>query len=336
MSSEALEQFILTRAGAQRVAVTTLQRLGSGSIHDNWVLDAEIQGGPFAGHLAAVLRADAPTDMPFSRSKAEEFAVLKAAFDAGVTAPQPLWLCEDVAVFGRPFFIMRRLPGMAAGHRIIKDQSLGGDRDRLVERLGAELAKIHSIRPARGNLGFLKVPEPSPAIKSVTFYRDCLDKQPTPRPALEWALRWLERHAPPPKRVALCHGDYRTGNYVLDTQGLRGIIDWEFAHYSDPLADIGWFCAKCWRFGVNDKEAGGIGHRDDFYRGYERLGGRAIDRQQVHYWEVMAHVRFAIIAIMQAQRHLSGAQSSLELALTGYVVPQLEWEALQMTEAEDA
>ncbi|MCW5698977.1 MAG: hypothetical protein KIT00_03965 [Rhodospirillales bacterium] len=46
----------------------------------------------------------------------------------------------------------------------------------------------------------------------------------------------------------------------------------------------------------------------------------------------MAHMRWAIIALQQARRHLSGEQISIELALTGHIVPELELEILDMTE----
>jgi thiamine kinase-like enzyme len=98
------------------------------------------------------------------------------------------------------------------------------------------------------------------------------------------------------------------------------------------LEDIGWFCARCWRFGRVERAAGGIGMREDFYRGYEATSGRLIDREQVRYWEVMAHLNWAIIAIQQAERHLSGEEVWLNLALTGAIVPELEWEILTVTE----
>jgi aminoglycoside phosphotransferase (APT) family kinase protein len=131
--------------------------------------------------------------------------------------------------------------------------------------------------------------------------------------------------------MALCHRDFRTGNYMVDEAGLTGILDWEFAGWSDPLEDIGWFCAKCWRFGAIDREAGGIGRREDFYRGYESVAGKPIDLARVPYWELMAHMNWAIIAIQQAERHVSGEENSLLLALTGHIVPELEHEILTMT-----
>ncbi|MNC54549.1 Phosphotransferase enzyme family protein [compost metagenome] len=142
----------------------------------------------------------------------------------------------------------------------------------------------------------------------------------------------MERHAPPRDIVTLIHGDYRTGNYMVDERGLTGILDWEFAGWGDPLEDIGWFCAKCWRFGKVAAEAGGVGARADFYRGYEAVSGRRLDREAVHYWEGMAHVNWAVIAIQQAERHCSGEENSLLLALTGHIVPELEWEILNLTE----
>ncbi|WP_157264837.1 phosphotransferase family protein [Azohydromonas aeria] len=331
-----LEGFIAQAAGARSAAVTQSQLLSGGAIQENWRLDVQLDGGPLEGDLSAVLRCDSPSaGVATSHGRAQEFALLKAAHAAGVTVPEPLWLCEDRAVFGRPFFVMRRVAGTAAAHRIVKDPALGGDRVRLAEQLGRELARIHSIRPPRADLAFLQRPELSPPAWLVARARRWLDGHDTPHPVLEWGLRWLERHAPPAGELTLCHRDYRSGNYMVDGQGLTGILDWEFAGWSDPLEDIGWFCAKCWRFGRNELEAGGIGAREDFYRGYEAESGRRIERDRVRYWEVMAHVNWALISIQQAQRHVSGEESSLLLALTAHITPELELELLHMTRGDE-
>ena len=49
--------------------------------------------------------------------------MLKAAFDAGITVPEPLFACADPGVFGKPFFVMRRLAGTAQGRRITSDSA---------------------------------------------------------------------------------------------------------------------------------------------------------------------------------------------------------------------
>lgn len=332
IQQEAIERFVAQVAGAAHVHIAQVKLLSGGAVQENWLLDLLIEGGPHQGTLEAVLRCDSPTaGVAISHGRAQEFALLNTVFDAGVTVPQPLWLCEDLSVFGRPFFLMRRIRGTAAGHVLVKDQGVK-NRAELARRLGQELARIHSVRPPNAALNFMPLHGESPAAHSVKQYRSFLDRHHTPYPALEWGLRWLERHAPPKDLLTLTHGDFRTGNYMVDEQGLTGILDWEFAGWGDPLEDLGWFCAKCWRFGQNDMQAGGIGSREDFYAGYEAESRRTIDRDQIHYWEVMAHMKWAIIAIQQAERHCSGEENSLLLALTGHIVPELEWEILNMTE----
>jgi aminoglycoside phosphotransferase (APT) family kinase protein len=329
---EALNEFLRTAAGADAFAITSAQQLSGGAIQENWLIEAQIAGGPWDGALSAVLRCDAPTGVAASHSRAHEFALLKAAFEVAVKVPEPLWLCQDRSVLGREFFVMRRVKGTAAGHLLAKPGPLGGDRVLLATTLGEQLARIHSIAPTPA-LGFLPpLQDGPPALQQVARARAFLERHHTAHPVLEHGLRWLERHAPQRGEVVLCHRDFRTGNYMVDDSGLTGILDWEFAGWGDPLEDIGWFCAKCWRFGRAEREAGGIGMRDDFYRGYEAESGRRIDREQVRYWEVMAHLNWAIIAIQQAERHLSGEEVSLNLALTGAIVPELEWEILTMTE----
>ncbi|AMB87588.1 aminoglycoside phosphotransferase [Pseudomonas agarici] len=330
----ALQTYVATQARAVHVQFREHSLLSGGAIQENWRVIADVTGGPYAGVLALVIRADSPSGVSVSHGRAQEFQLLKAAFEAGVTVPEPLWLCTDVGVIGRPFIVMRKVAGLAAGHVVVKNLGLGGDRQALTFRLGAELATIHTIRPPRQDLAFLPRYEESPALYAVNRCRMFLDRHHTPHPALEWGLRWLERHAPDCTERVLAHRDFRTGNYMVDEHGLTAILDWEFAGWSDPLEDLGWFCAKCWRFGATALEAGGIGERADFYNGYASVSGKPVPTEQVYYWEVMAHLNWAIIAIQQAERHLSGEESSLLLALTGHIVAELEYEILRMTEVD--
>lgn len=331
----ALEAFLADRAGARAARLVEARPLSGGAIQENWRLEVEFEGGGQAGRQALVLRTDAPTRVAASLSRAEEFAVLGVAWQAGVRVPEPLWLCEDPTVLGRPFYLMRYAPGRALGRRVVKDASLGGERGALAERLGAELARIHTVRPPHPKLPFLEAPAPDPALFAVRRYRRFLDLLGRPRPGLEWGLRWCEVHAPPPGEVVLVHQDFRTGNYLVEEHGLSAILDWEFCAWGDPMSDLAWFCAKCWRFGRDDLEAGGIATRAPFYRGYERVSGRRVDVERVAYWEVMAHIRWAVVALQQGERTRPGGEASLELALTGRIYPpELEFEILRMTAPE--
>jgi aminoglycoside phosphotransferase (APT) family kinase protein len=185
-------------------------------------------------------------------------------------------------------------------------------------------------------LSFLPPSSDRPGLDRVQLYRRYLDELGDPQPVIEWGLRWLERESRSAGEITLVHQDFRTGNYLVDEHGLTAILDWEFCAWGDPMSDIGWFCSRCWRFGATDCEAGGIAARASFYRGYEAASGRRIDPGAVHYWEIAAHVRWAIIALQQAARHFSGAQHSLELALTGQIVPELELEILNLIDAAES
>jgi len=120
----ALARFLARATGAEAVEVSRIALLPGGAIQDNWAIDAEFDGGALAGQQRLVLRIDAATGVPSSLGRIEEFAVLQAAFAAGVASPEPLFACKDPAVLGKPFFVMRRLAGSALGRPITLDPAL--------------------------------------------------------------------------------------------------------------------------------------------------------------------------------------------------------------------
>ena len=79
-----------------------------------------------------------------------------------------------------------------------------------------------------------------------------------------------------------------------------------------------------------EREGGGLTSVEPFLDGYASAGGSAISRDDLTYWQAMAHLRWAVIALQQARRHATGAERSLELALTGRIVHELEHETLRL------
>jgi aminoglycoside phosphotransferase (APT) family kinase protein len=324
-----LERFIAMRAQAQSARITRLERMSGGAVQQNWAIDAHLDGGAYAGAQRWVMRIDAPAAVRESLTRAQEFSVLSAMRDAKVLAPAPLWCCDDDAVLGRAFFIMERLPGIASGHRVARDAAIVPDRAALASELAVNLARIHAVNREDGRLAFLGT---FLAGDNVAHYRAYLDTLPEAYPALEWGLRWCEVNAPRDEDVTFIHRDYRTGNYLVDGGRLAGVLDWEFCAFGNPLEDVGWIFAKCWRFGQNRYPVGGVAAADDFLNAYTRASGRTVDAAALRYWQVMAHLRWAVIALQQRERHRSGIEPSLELALTGHIVSDLELEVLALTE----
>ncbi len=326
--SSSLNEF-LQRQIAPGVVVANAKRLSGGAIQENWCLTLRHDDGHSE---EVVLRCNAASHVSESRSRAEEYHLLCVAEAAGVTVAKPLALGDDC--LGRDFFIMAKAAGTGAAHRLVRDPRLHGNNgDQFVENIGREIARLHKIAANEPLLKFLPALTDTPSTVGIAQCRAYLAQHHQSHPALQWALRWLEQNQPKQQGVSLCHRDFRTGNFLVDATQLTAILDWEFAAWSDPMEDIGWFCARCWRFGEDAREAGGIGSREAFYRGYERESSHSINAQSVYFWEVYAHVRWAVIALQQAERMLSGTESSLELGLTAHVVPELELELLRMTGA---
>lgn len=303
--------------------IRSMDLMSGGAIQQNWRLDVTVDGAD----QSWVLRTDSAATLSQSRPRAEEYALLCHARDAGVTVPEPLFLCSDPSVIGTAFFVMRRVEGVAAAHRIVRSETLGGGRVALTRKLGIELARIHAI--AATGLDFL-APHPKAAagLRFVAEMRADLDAAGRHRPILEWGLRHLERAAAPSREIVLCHNDFRTGNIMVDDAGVTGVLDWEFAGWGDPHEDLGWLCARCWRF-ESPHEVGGIGPRAALYEAYTLASGRAVDDGLVRFWEIAATIRWAVIALGQAHRHISGVERSLELALTGHIVPGLERDVMR-------
>ncbi len=332
---QALAAYIASASGADGVEVESAAKLSGGSVQEGWRVDASCRGGRLAGTHRLVLRADAPTHLAASRSRAEEFALLRAAHASDVKVPEPLSCCDDTAVLGRPFFLMRWMPGIAAGAALARNATWDGKRDALAAELGRQLAHIHRITPPRPDLAFLGSPPVDPATLRLALYRRWLDEFDDPHPVAEWALRWLAQQKPAPAEIVLCHGDFRTGNYLATETGISAILDWEFADWGDPHEDIGWLCCKSWRFGAIEREVGGIAGRDVFYRAYESTGGRPVDPDRVRYYELMASLRWLILALQQRERLRKGGERSLDLALTGRRPAECEFELLRLIELSE-
>lgn len=328
---DALGHWLARSLDASEVRITEPSKMPGGAIQENWTFDAVATDGPHAGSLGLVLRTDAPSGVSASRSRVEEFTLLKTAHAAGVTVPEPLAVDPNGEVLGKPFYVMRRAAGTANPRTLARDPALDPYRPALTESIGRELARIHTIVPPQASLTFLGIDPRPPARRRVAEFAVQLDALPRPHPVLEWAIRWLDRNAPAAPASVLGHGDFRCGNLMVDATGgarVTAVLDWEFASWSDPMEDIGWLSARCWRFGADDREIGGIGQRIDFQRGYEAVSGRRLDWTQVPYWEVLAATRWAIIALQQGERHLSGREFSIELALTARKAAEMEHDLL--------
>lgn len=232
---------------------------------------------------------------------------------------------SDDDELGRDFCITEFVDGETIPQRILRSEEFAAARRRAVDQAAAALARIHSI-PVDA------VPELQQS-DQLAVYKNLYDGLEQPHPAFELALRWLEANTPPTTRTTVVHGDFRNGNFILGPNGLRAVIDWELAHIGDPMEDLGWLCVKSWRFG-HPEPVGGLGSYDELFEAYERESKTEIDRDSARWWEVLGTLKWGVICILQAHKHLSGAERSVELAAIGRRVCEVEHDLLLLLAPE--
>jgi aminoglycoside phosphotransferase (APT) family kinase protein len=317
-----LEQLLEPQFGDARV--TEIKMLAGGASKEAWSFDLST---PIEKYEFILRRAGGGTMNADQLSLAQEFEVLRAARAAHVTVAKPIAYFPDV--LGKEAFISERLNGEAVGRRVVSRPEYALTRAGLPERLAEELAKIHQIRS--DSLGFLPGTRGLNAAEYlITRLRQELDATSEPHPVIELALRWLEGHRPEQSAVTLLHGDFRIGNLMISETQLVGVLDWEFAHIGDPAEDLAWGLIRAWRFGRDGLRLGGIGEVEPFLAKYNAIGGHNISLEQLFYWEVMGNVKWAVGALTQARRHLSGLERSVELAVLGRLSGEMELELLHL------
>ena len=80
--------------------------------------------------------------------------------------------------------------------------------------------------------------------------------------------------------------------------------------------------------GNDSLAAGGIAKREDLLAGYNAVSHAPVAVDELPYWEIYGAARWAVIALLQGQRFLTGGERSLELALTGLMPAEMELDAL--------
>ncbi|MBX2867297.1 MAG: phosphotransferase family protein [Acidiferrobacterales bacterium] len=326
-----LASWIAQVCSADQVEIEQFSQLDGGAIQQNWLVHALLIKNNEKQLKEFVLRTNAAATIAESRSREEEFRILQAAYQHGVSVPAPVAYCGDDAILGQGFSLVDKVDGLGFGPKVVKNAASSGVGEVITQQLAAEMAKIHDLDPAEFGLRSIGRSRRNHAQGELSDLRRWLDLHQICRPALEWGLRWAQRHMPEQLESVFIHRDFRTGNFLIHEDQLTAILDWEFSGFGDPMSDIGWFCAECWRFSRPDLEAGGLASRTTFYDAYEMASGRKIAHDAVKFWELVAHLRWAVIALQQGDRHLSGKEPSLAMAITSRIVDQLELIIMRMT-----
>lgn len=242
-----------------------------------------------------------------------EVALLTAADRAGMRVPAVLAHRAE-REGARGFFVMEKVPGIipmpGTVSRLLPDTALRADIGRQVAR---EMARLHSADPATMGLDMLgQVPDGADTgrienDKWARAYREVAD---IPIPVLDLACAWLDHGADAVSgRVSLVHNDFRIGNLVIEDGAISGVLDWETAHFSDPVADIAWFAQRTSR-GRSPLLCKLI-ELEPFLDEYERAAGWRPSQQTLTWWSVQSLVKTAVGCLQAVDVYKRGDRDEL-------------------------
>jgi aminoglycoside phosphotransferase (APT) family kinase protein len=309
---------LVQRSLGGKAAVQNLQRLTGGANMESWSFDYDDQG--------YVLRHSPSAELMAGRAYGHdvEAAVVRAAFAAGVKAPEIVAEIEPADALGTGY-LMRRVEAEVNPAKILTALP-----ESLLADLAGELSAIHAVPlevlPA--------LPETSAAsllselqARFIEFGGD--------RPVMALAFKWLKDHVPELVEPVLLHGDFRMGNIMVDERGLAAVLDWELAHLGDRHQDLAFGCINSWRFGHIDRPAFGVGQLQDLWAAYEAASGLSVDPVRFRWWLVYSTLWWGICCLQMAEIWRSGLDAGLERAVIGRRASETEVDLLMLLE-EDA
>jgi aminoglycoside phosphotransferase (APT) family kinase protein len=321
--SARLQATLAAALGTPALEVRGLRQLTGGASRETWYFEA---AHPDGTSRPLILRCDPLAEDSDKAGFGIEAAVVRAAASAGVPEPDVLLNSDDPAVLGAPFIVMEYVEGETLAPRILRDERYAPARARMASQCGEILAAIHRL-PIDVLPGLQALRDP------LAILRGLLDTYAERLPAFELGMRWLEANRPPSSSPTVVHGDFRNGNLIVGPEGIRAVLDWELVHQGDPMQDLGYLCARVWRFG-GPGPVGGFGSYEDLFSAYEAAGGRPVDPEVVRWWEVWSTLHWGTGCLFMGRRYLSGALPSVEMAAIGPRTREQEYDVLLLIEQQ--
>jgi aminoglycoside phosphotransferase (APT) family kinase protein len=166
------------------------------------------------------------------------------------------------------------------------------EREETASDFMAALAALHHLDPTKLSLPEFPVPTTIP--DAVHHELDEWDevlaaRGGEPDPALAFTLKWLRTNIPSYEGpVVLVQGDTGPGNFMYRSGRVIAVVDWELAHFGDPMDDIAWLSLRATQEPFTDFPTR--------LREYEKLSGNQIDESRVWFYQVMAEAKLQVMS----------------------------------------
>lgn len=203
---------------------------------------------------------------------------------AGSPIPVPKVVARDEALGA---LLLERIPGRSDFPSVDHESEREPTARHLMELTG----RLHRLDP-----GSLRIPHLSLPISAADCARGPLEQAKNAASALgeaadpffSFALGWLERNVPlRVSQIALVHSDMGPGNFLFQAGRVTGIVDWEVAHFGDPMEDLA-------AIAVRDM-ATPIGHLPTRLEQYQASCGTEVDLERVGYYRALVLTRNSLM-----------------------------------------
>jgi aminoglycoside phosphotransferase (APT) family kinase protein len=229
----AVDPWLKSRVPGLEGAPRVTQYSGGAS---NWTYRLE-----YDSHDLVLRRPPAGTKAKSAHDMGREFRIQKALGPVFPLVPEMIAFCDDAAVLGSDFYVMRRVDG------IIPRAKLGVDLDRSRTRALClavidTLVRLHKVDAESAGLSSLGRGA-GYARRQVEGWTERYRRARTwNTPSFREVMAWLAANTPADVATCVIHNDFRLDNVVLDRADptrVVGVLDWEMATLGDPLMDLG-------------------------------------------------------------------------------------------------
>jgi len=270
---DGIEDWIATVTGSE---VTAANRIPGGASREGWFIDVEDNGRSDALYLR-LDRHGTPASSAF-HSLWVEAEVFESLYGTGVTVPKVIAVHPTIEAF-----LAERMPGETWFYRIADP----AEQVAVAQDFIRNLAALHRLDPlslALPGLGPIRSARELALEEVARMRKRATDAEGAIDPLNEVCLDWLERNVPPYEApVVLVQGDTGPGNFLYQNGRVTAVLDWELAHFGDPMDDIAWLSLRT----VQDT----FTHFPDRMAEYEDLSGHPIDPERVWYYRLFAETR---------------------------------------------
>lgn len=248
---------------------------------------------------------------------------LQSLEGTAVPVPRACWAGDDPAVLGAPFMFCEKVAGAAVVPWVSPSAPPlpDGYRIALGDQFTDALAALHGLdwrgRPiARLEAAAAPVTTANAAHRVIADWGALIERWAMrPYPLAQWGLRWLERNAPAAPRVAVVHGDYRTGNFLEQGGRITAILDWELVHLGDPHEDLAWVSLPMYMGG--SPYLCRLLEPAYFFERYAARSGIAVSMESVHYYQVFSLLKLAATHMAAARCFEEGRSNDMRMPAMG-------------------